>query len=195
MLITVTIAPLLSAWKREAANRDAYSVALRRFASRVLTFSQRMARIESLQYGHLWPVLVLLFGLWVCAHQGRLGSRQLMNAEFDPKRFPVHATDLIRAQQISEPIFSLDSWGGYLIYRLYPRVKVIVDDRHDLYGEQFLKNYLKIIHVEPGWDKQLDQWKVTRVLLPANSALASTLKQSSDWKIISDDEVAILLQR
>lgn len=194
MLVTVAIAPLFSAWKTDAVSRE-YAEGMRTLSSRLLSFSQRMGKMESRQYGHVWPALVVLFSLLICAHQGHLGTRTLMNAEFDAKRFPVRATDLISAQQISDPIFSLDSWGGYLIYRLYPRVKVVVDDRHDLYGEQFLKDYLKVIHVEPGWDKQLDAWKVTRVLLPANSALSSILKEKPDWKIINDDGVAILFLR
>ncbi|HET7442225.1 MAG TPA: hypothetical protein VFJ47_13055 [Terriglobales bacterium] len=195
MLVTLTIAPLLSAWISDSADRAELSVRLRTMASRLRSFSDRMAGMESRQRAHLWPALVVLFSLGVCQHQGRLGDRPLMNAQFDGKRFPVAATDLLRARHIQEPIFSLDSWGGYVIYRLYPQTRVVVDDRHDLYGEQFLKKYLKVIHVEPDWEKVLDDWKVNWVLLPANSALSTTLKQTSNWKIVHDDGVGIVFQR
>jgi hypothetical protein len=118
-----------------------------------------------------------------------------MNATFDQKSFPVHAVDLIVKRQVHEPIFSLDSWGGFLIYRLYPQTKVVVDDRHDLYGEQFLKDYLKVIHVEWQWREFLDDWNVNWVLMPANSALSSILKQTPHWTIVQDDGMAILFQR
>lgn len=195
MLVTLTIAPLLSVWISDSSDRAEVSVRLRSLASRLRSFSERMAGMESRQHGHLWPALVVLFSLWVCLHQGRLDTRPLMDVEFDAKRFPVAATDFIRTHNIEEPIFSRDSWGGYLIYRLYPQTKVVVDDRHDLYGEEFLKNYLKIIHVEPDWEKILDDWKVNLILLPANSALSSALKQTSNWKILYDDGVAIVFQR
>ena len=55
------------------------------------------------------------------------------------------------------PILSPDYWGGYLIYRLYPAVRVVVDDRHDLYGAEFLKSYLRMVHVEQGWEEFLRQ--------------------------------------
>jgi len=145
--------------------------------------------------GHLVPSVVVVFSLWVCLHNGRLGSRELMHAEFDATRFPVRAVDLLTQRQVGEPVFSPDSWGGYLIYRMYPQAKVIVDDRHDFYGESFLKDYLKVIHGQPGWDKILDRWQVNWVVLPADLALSSTLKEVPRWKILHDDGVAIVFQR
>ena len=67
------------------------------------------------------------------------------------KRFPVAAVDYLEKHDVQGPLVSPDYWGGYLIYRLYPRVRMVVDDRHDFYGETFLKSYLKMVHVEPGW--------------------------------------------
>ena len=151
--------------------------------------------MESILRGHLVPALVVLFSLWVCFHNGWLGSRQLMHAEFDAKRFPVGAVESLVQRRVQEPIFSEDSWGGYLIYRMYPQAKVIVDDRHDFYGESFLKDYLKVIHVQPGWDEILDRWQVNWVVLPADLALSSTLKEVPRWKILHDDGVAIVFQR
>ena len=64
-----------------------------------------------------------------------------------------------------------------MIYRLYPDVRVIDDDRHDLYGEQFFKNYLTITRVEPGWEQLLSQLKANWVLMPKNSPLICSLER------------------
>ncbi|MGB0012042.1 MAG: hypothetical protein WBQ03_10575, partial [Candidatus Sulfotelmatobacter sp.] len=80
----------------------------------------------------------------------------------------------------------------YLIYRLYPQVKVAVDDRHDLYGEQFLKTYLKMMHVEPGWQNFLQRYPVQYVLVPKDSALASILAETPHWQPIYSDDVAVV---
>jgi hypothetical protein len=193
ILIAAVIAPLLSARIEDAA--EARESRWRSLRLQVGSFSERMGQMESRLHWHLWPALLILVSIWICAHHGRLGSRQVMNATFDQKRFPVHAVDLIVKRQVHEPIFSLDSWGGFLIYRLYPQTKVVVDDRHDLYGEQFLKDYLKVIHVEWQWQEFLDDWNVNWVLMPANSALSSILKQTPHWRIVQDDGMAILFQR
>ncbi|HEY2860696.1 MAG TPA: hypothetical protein VGJ21_19925, partial [Terracidiphilus sp.] len=81
------------------------------------------------------------------------------------------------------------------IYRLYPQNKVFVDDRHDLYGEQFLKDYLKTIRLTPGWKGFLDDRHVRWVLLPAGSSLANMLELTSQWTVIYRDETAVLFSR
>ncbi len=95
---------------------------------------------------------------------GALGSSQWMHAHFDPKRMPVEAVNYLQLHRVNAPILSPDYWGGYLIYRLYSSYEVVIDDRHDFYGEQFLKSYLKMVHVEPGWN---DFLKLAPCQLPA----------------------------
>ena len=56
-----------------------------------------------------------------------------MDARFDRKRFPVAAVTYLETyaetQAVPGPLAGPDYWGGYLIYRLYPRVRMVVDDR------------------------------------------------------------------
>lgn len=194
LLLMLILAPLLST-ELARATQDANIVApLRRLLSSVNAFSERMKRIETGFRGHLWPVVVVMAGLVVCSHQGKLGSRQIMNANFDAKRFPVGAVNRIERSGIREPIFSDDYWGGYLIYRLYPQNRVFVDDRHDFYGDAFLKRYLKIVHVEPGWEAELKSMNPDWILLPRESTLTNILKEVPQWKLIYEDGNAVLLQ-
>jgi hypothetical protein len=118
-----------------------------------------------------------------------------MDAHFDGKKFPVESADLITRNGLQEPIFSLDSWGGYLIYRLYPQSRVFVDDRHDLYGEEFLKDYLKAVRLTPDWDTFLSEKRVNWVLAPKESALANMLVQTFQWEVVRRDGTAMLFER
>lgn len=143
---------------------------------------------------HLWPALLILSTLILCVMGGRLGTKQVVRAQFDPQRFPLKAVDWIAASGQTEPIFCPDYWGGYVIYRLWPHTKVVVDDRHDFYGEHFLREYLKLVRVQPGWETVLDDWKVTRVLIPPDSSLAAVLP-GSGWRTVYRDETAVLFER
>ena len=107
----------------------------------------------------------------------------------------MQATEVIVQRGIREPIFAPDSWGGYLIYRLYPRNKVFVDDRHDLYGKEFFKDYLKAIRLAPDWDKFLNDKHVNWALLPAESSLANMLQETSRWDLVYQDGTSVLLER
>ena len=103
---------------------------------------------------------------------------------------PVDAVNFIQRQQLRVAIFSPDYWGGYLIYRLSPRDKVVVDDRHDFYGENFLAAYLTTMHVEPGWESFI-HWR-NCLLLPRRSALAAVLLNTPEWKIAYSDDLAVI---
>lgn len=195
ILLVLTVAPILSKTMHIAGTDDGTAKWLRETLERCDALGTRMAGAESFLRGHLWPAVGTVFGLWICLHGGVLGSTQFMDARFSPPRFPVQAVDFIEQHHMNQPVFCPDYWGGYLIYRLYPGVQVVVDDRHDLYGEQFFKQYLKTVQVETGWQNLLNQEKVRVILVPAGSALANVLKESSGWRIAYEDKVGALFQR
>jgi len=195
LLIALIIAPVISESVKGLGENVGAARWLRRLAAWAQSFGDRMGKLEMSFYGHFWLVAAFVLGLWACAHQGRIGSTQFINAYFDDKRFPVEATEVIAERGIRDPIFSLDYWGGYLIYRLYPETKVVVDDRHDLYGDEFFKDYLKVVLVQPGWDEGLDTLHVDWVLMPADSPLANILRLKDGWEPVERDKTAVLFRR
>ncbi len=174
LLLVMVLGPLLSS--RASANR----------------FFHRMRAMESKMRGHFWPALAILFTLYIAANRGRLDSTLLMNAYFDPHRMPADAVNYLVNHEVKGPVLAPDSWGGYLIYRLYPREQVVLDDRHDLYGEDFFKSYLKLIHAEPGWEDFLRQHESACIVLPKQSALATVLAESREWQAIYSDNIAVV---
>jgi len=116
-----------------------------------------------------------------------------MDAHFDSARMPVEAVSFIQQSDVKTSVLSVDYWGGYLIYRLYPHNKVVIDDRHDMYGEGFLSLYLSIVHGERGWDRHLEAYYC--LLLPSKSALAVAVGATPEWKPVYSDEVAIVFMR
>jgi hypothetical protein len=195
ILLVLLIAPLVSQAVIVLAAAQDTPQKMRVLLARFQHFASRVEAMEASLRGHVWPFAVVILGIVICLHQGRLGPVRLMDAGFDAKRFPVEAAEVIAARGTREPIFTLDSWGGYLIYSLYPQAKVFVDDRHDLYGSAFFKQYLKAIRVEPGWDVLLNDNHVNWVLLPKESALANALRGSQQWKVSYEDKTAVLFQR
>jgi len=195
LLIMLVIAPQCSETLARAADNSMIATWLRRFLTWQRGFAQRVGELENRMRGHLWALVAVLIGTVVCAQQGQLGSYQIMRAHFDAKRFPVGAVDELERRGIREPVFSEDYWGGYLIYRLYPQNRVFVDDRHDFYGDAFLKRYLKIIHVEPGWEQALKEVNPTCVLLQRESTLTNILKEVPQWTVVYEDQTATLFMK
>ena len=182
---------------------------VRKGAARISDFSDRMGAQEMELRGHLWPVVSVVLAFAICLQGGWLGSRQLIHAQFDPKKVPVAAVTFLQEesqdskdkQPSAEPVFSTDSWGGYLIYRMnpermYPERKVVIDDRHDLYGSDRIRQYLILTQAEPGWQNVLQDWQIRTALLPTDSTLANLLRElPQDWRVAYEDKVAVVLER
>jgi hypothetical protein len=118
-----------------------------------------------------------------------------LNAHFNPRVYPVRAARFIAESGIHDHLFTSDSWGAYLIYRLYPETKVYFDDRHDFYGEAFVKQYAATVSAARLWQQPLDRRQVQWVLMPVDAPLSSLLRASSAWRAVYDDGVAILFAR
>ena len=156
-------------------------------------FTGRMGSVDSRLRGHVWPIATAIATLIIAFNGGHAGSAQLMNARFDPRRMPVEAVNFVEHAGIRASVFSPDYWGGYLIYQLYPRNKVEIDDRHDFYGEPLLERYLTTMHVEPHWDLYLKLQSC--VVLPRKAALTEILRRTPDWNVVYSDDVATVLTR
>jgi len=117
-------------------------------------------------------------------------------ARYDPKVYPVSAVDYLKRQGLeSRGLFADDEWGDYLIYRLYPGVKVFVDGRVDFYGSAFTENWINAVGGKYDWEEKLfRRYRIHTILLSVNNSLTSTLKESGRWRVVYDDGVAIVFR-
>jgi len=114
-------------------------------------------------------------------------------AEFDPKSYPAAALATLRGDP-SGRIFTHDEWGDYLIYHLYPVHKVFVDGRSDFYGDDFEEKYYDVLNVKYGWEKTLRGFGVDTILMPPDAPLSGALKESSRWRLVYDDGIALVFR-
>jgi hypothetical protein len=113
--------------------------------------------------------------------------------EFDPTFYPAAALATLRSDPAGR-VFTHDEWGDYLIYRLYPAHKVYVDGRSDFYGDDFEYKYIDVLHVKYDWEKILSGFGVDTILMPPGAALSSALKESSRWRLVYDDGIALIFR-
>jgi hypothetical protein len=196
MLLALISGPIL--WENfvSLAEKTGGLTGVRGWVGRISLFSERMRAQELDLHGHLWTVVTVVAALTLCMQGGRLDSRQLIQARFDPQKLPVAAASVLQREPSTEPVFSIDGWGGYLIYRLYPARKVVVDDRHDLYGSGRIREYLTLLQGEPGWADVLEKWQIKTALLPARSTLANLLRElPREWHPVYEDNVAVVFKK
>jgi len=195
LLLTLSVTSVLATNSVNVSEENRLAPQARRFLDRIQAFDTRVAATELSSRGHILPVIATLFCLLVVSHQGRVGDRQIMNSHFSAKKFPVAAANFLAAQHTDSHVFAPDSWGGYLIYRFYPNFHVFVDDRHDFYGEAFLRDYVAIRDIQPQFQSLLDRYQVNCVLMPIDSALISALQEIPSWKLAYEDKTAVIYER
>ena len=89
-------------------------------------------------------------------------------------------------------LFNEDEWGDYLIYAMDPPPELFIDGRLDMYGEEILEPYAKIVQLDEKVDILLDSYEIAWVLF-SPSPLTRYLKAKGDWKeVYEDDQVSVL---
>jgi hypothetical protein len=163
---------------------------LRRAAAGLLEMLRKTGKMESVPRWHLasaTAVLSLAVLLYAPTPPG------IFRPEYDPARYPVAAIPVLERDNPGR-IFTTAEWGGYLIYRLYPEIRVFIDGRSDFYGGNFGQKYIDVIQAQYGWRKTLSEAGVDTILLPPSAELCGALKEAGDWRLLYDDGVALVFR-
>jgi hypothetical protein len=114
----------------------------------------------------------------------------------ESRTFPEAAVSFIETASPPGPILNHYNWGGYLIWKLYPKYPVYVDGRTDLYAGSIMEDAQVLYSVSsPLWQQLLDRWQIRTVILPPDTPLVAALRQNNGWKLIYADPQAVILTR
>jgi len=112
------------------------------------------------------------------------------------KGYPERAADFILEKDLPGNIFNQFNHGSYLIYRLFPKKKVFIDGRTELYGEPFFKDYEKILTVDKDTINNIfNKYDINTVLLSeivADGDLPPYLFDSPDWALVYFDKNSLI---
>jgi hypothetical protein len=143
--------------------------------------------IDASAKGYAIPLVVLVF--FAALAMGKIPVR------FTEKTAPTAAIDFLRANPLRGNMFNNDEIGDYVIYWLYPRYRVFVDGRSDMYGESILKEYVKVAHIERGWKDVLAKYDINYIFFYTDSVLVRHLSTDAGWGQIYADNVASIFLR
>jgi hypothetical protein len=100
---------------------------------------------------------------------------------FPENEFPVKASTYLAKLPAEARLFAPDKFGGYLIYRFNGRFdgarRVFFDGRSDYYGAAFMKDYITLVQVRPGWKAIWQRFGFTHAVMPLNYSLNSVLSE------------------
>ena len=125
--------------------------------------------------------------------QSLTGVRSL--ADLSPSFYPQGLLEYLAENGQGRRVFNYFNWGGAFIHRLYPNLKVFIDQRNDCYPMTVFEDYFAVHELGPDWRTVLDRWRIDAVAYPPDSALAKTLAQDPAWRVEYRDAQAVLFAR
>jgi len=109
--------------------------------------------------------------------------------------FPAAAAAFVLGREPPGPILNDYNWGGYLIWRLYPRYRVFIDGRADVYGNAILSQFSEAYTLQGDWEAPLNGWHIGTVILPADCPLAVALQTLPSWRVLFRDRISVVMAR
>jgi hypothetical protein len=96
------------------------------------------------------------------------------------------------------PIFNDANLGGFVVYHA-PTLKIFMDDRFELYGDAWLREYVDVVtkHPErfPEWSNRYDFDYALLAVEPERVKLEAWLSVSPDWVEVKRCDRGVLFRR
>ena len=108
---------------------------------------------------------------------------------------PVDAMKFIKTKNITGNFFNAYQFGGYLLYYGFPEIKVFIDGRADVYGEQLYHSYRKSLMVPDEFKNIESAYDFDSILLeynPDNKPLHDYLYHSKKWILVYFDNISLI---
>ena len=140
----------------------------------------------------LFTVFMIVLAAWFCLYSSRSYSWALkpgITKQWVSPWYPIQADEFLKRNDIKPPMYNFYTWGGFLIWDLYPRYKVFVDGRAlsnsvSLTADAILKCY-------PGWRKDLNAYNINFLLVPVVFResgyiipVSAALIEDPGWKLV-----------
>ena len=106
--------------------------------------------------------------------------------------FPAGAVDFLRREGRRGTLWNEYGWGGYLIWHLYPELRVSIDGRMAVYGPERFREHLTVGQLDPDWREVLARLDADTAIVRTGASLVEGLR-ASGWVVRFEDKIATVL--
>lgn len=161
------------------------------FAKTALEFRLPPLNLRKLSHVVVASMLIITVGFMASTYRGGVG--RVLGLRVAPywisPWYPLGACNFIEEVRPEPPMYNFYTWGGFLIWRLYPEYKVFIDGR--AINKDISWTADNILKTFPGWRSQLDFFDINFILIPPVFResghivpLGPALVGEKDWKLI-----------
>lgn len=146
--------------------------------------------------GYLLPVVITIVALIAFHGSANMPSTEQQWVKLDTTHWPVDILPEVQALERNNlpgtPIFNDMLFGGFLMYHT-PGLRVFIDDRCELYGDDLIMKYVQAQKSDfKEWEKA---YRFNFALLELNSSYRKYFDDDPGWIAIKRGQSAILYRR
>ena len=159
-------------------------------------FGHKIIRQSTLSAGFRYTVNFLIVGLLgvIAILKWYYVTHPIVMTTYEAQFYPQRAVAYLKAKGIpTGNMLNSYGWGGYLIWNL-PETAVFVDGRTDLFGDDILIEWLKIVNANDGWEKLVEKWEIGWFLIEPQQPVVTRLIENG-WKEYYRDAVSVVIVR
>ena len=117
-------------------------------------------------------------------------------------RYPINAFKFLDKANIQGNMFNDYNLGSLIIFFCYPKRKVFIDGRNNIYPEKFTKEYYSVNRSPMFLKKVADKYKINYFILENKvplyrriTGIWDFLSQSPEWKLVYWDDLVLIYLR
>ena len=166
------------------------SVLLRRLA----LHSAALALYDERRSAIVQPVIFSMLLIYMTAVFGSLPGRPPGESSFSGG-FPLGVVEVLRglSPRASARIFHSPNLGGFLIWSVFPKWKIFIDDRNVLCGKDLYEDYF-VASSGRDWQGVFSRYGFELALLPASGPRSLGLEMDNRWQMVWEGEGFRLFQ-
>lgn len=117
--------------------------------------------------------------------------------DHDKKIYPCDGLrELGRLRQPGEVVLNHPDYGGFLTMHGWPELRVWLDDRNEVYGQEWYESYFALEQTKPGWEETLVNWNPDWIVIPCERPLAYRLaERPAAWELVYRDHLIVLFRK
>ncbi len=151
---------------------------------------ERGARDRIFAAGLFVVALYLLFSI------GRVHLQHRFQLVVSSTEYPTQAADFLKRNGIKGNLAVPFDWGEYLIWKLYPDVRVSIDGRYTTaYPMELIQEHWDWMEGKEGWRKLLERYPTEIAVTSRYHPVSALLRNDPEWVYIYSDPVAFVFVR
>ena len=144
----------------------------------------------------VFMVLVGVLSIGQLAWMGNLHIRHRLQLVIDPREFPLEAVEFLRRNEVRGNLAAPFGWGEYLIWKLYPKIRVAIDGRYTTaYPMTVIDDSWNWMEGAKDWKRLIDAYPSDLAMTHRNHPVTALLRQEPEWTYIYSDPIAFIFVR